>query len=103
MIKPGCGTCQGNLGKQHVFFALVDPLEFTNGGKSVASARVTEGNEFKPYPFGKKREPNKGCCQVVQAWNAWRTSEFGFNIYITPVLCALYGNPAIDGLYGTDV
>ena len=89
MIKPGCMTTQGNYGKQDVFYALADPLVFTNKGKSAASARVTEGNKFKPYPFGKKHGPNKGCCAIVQAWNAWRIDELGFIIYITPVHCAL--------------
>ena len=64
---------------------------FTSGGQFAASARVTEGNRFKPYPFGKKNEPKKGCCDIIQAWNAWRTTAMGYDIYITPVHCALMG------------
>ena len=51
VTKPGPMTGKGDWGKQCVFYALVDPLEFANGGRFAASARVTEGNSFKPYPL----------------------------------------------------
>ena len=56
-IKPGCMTSKGNWGKLHAFYALVDPISFALGGRFKLSARTTEGNKFRPYPFGKKNEP----------------------------------------------
>ena len=88
-IKPGCMTRKGNYGKLHTFFALLDPISFTLRGMFKQSARTTDGNKFRPYPFGKNNEPKKGCLDIVQAWNAWRVAALGGNIYISPFHCAL--------------
>ena len=97
-IKPGCMTSKGNWGKLHAFYALVDPISFALGGRFKLSARTTEGNEFRPYPFGKKNEPKTGCLDIVQAWNAWRVAALGGNIYISPVHCALMDVRLATGL-----
>ena len=90
-IKAGSLT-KGPRGKLHCFFALVDPLLKILGGKFRQYAKVTFGNKYRHYPFGKKYGVHKGCTETVQAYDAWKAAALGANIFVTPVDCALVHN-----------
>ena len=54
-LKPGFMTKKrADEGQQHIFFGLVDPISETQGGVSKSQAKMTLGNSFQIYPFGKK-------------------------------------------------
>ena len=88
-IKSGRMTWKGDRGKLHIYFALLDPLMVTLNRKFCQLARTTTGNRFNHYPFGKKHGPKKGCEEIVQAYNAWRTAALNVPFYITPAHCVL--------------
>ena len=56
---------KGPRGKHHCFFALLDPLLKTLGGKYRQHAKVTLWNKYRHYPFGKKFGYHKGCTETA--------------------------------------
>ena len=77
-IKAGFLT-KGQKGKVHCYFALKDPLLKIHGGKFRQYAKETFGNKYQHYPFGKKSGEFKGCTDIVEAYDAWRTAALGVN------------------------
>ncbi len=61
-------------------------------GRFIQFAKITTGNNFEHYPFGKKGEPNKGSTEVVQAFDAWKAAALNVNFYISPVHRVLLRN-----------
>ncbi|MDP7561213.1 MAG: hypothetical protein QF745_11810, partial [Planctomycetota bacterium] len=68
------------------------------GGKFRQYAKVTFGNKYRHYPFGKEFGYHKGCTETVQAYDAWKAAALGANIFVTPVDCALVHNNLLTKL-----
>ena len=81
-VRAGIATWRGQWGKLHVYFALKDPLLKILGGRFRQFARITTGNNYNHYPFGKKNEPPKGSVEAVQTYNAWRAAALDVAFYV---------------------